>query len=748
MTIGGSSTPIGPLGDGDVVTQVVAVPPSRLRSVELLLATYRSDVVRPLRVILEQGGQRIAAVETEPRAIADNAYAFFALPVGTAADPARPLTVRLELPRASGQPPIAWWSAPVSGAAGATWMRQDAPPQVLQGAASLRLTEDLPLSGLAARTAGLNRGNLAILAALLAALVAFGVGAWRRGPLWTEGLVGFAIVVSSLLLLRLSRNLTFFYDEWSFILEYSTRADIGVVLQPHSEHLVAIPGLLYKALLAVVGIRTYLPYMVVVVVLHAAAGLLLYILLRRHAGNIVALAAAVVLLFLGSAWEALLWAIAGMFFIGPSVMGLAALLLLDTREIALRRALAAALALVLSVATGGVGLFFVLAIAVQLMLVRAHRRWLWVPIAAAVPYIVWLWQHPGATGAHPGALVGERLLALPAYVTMGITSAMRGLAGLPAEYGPALVVAAVVGTIAFWMRWGALPARSVAALVALVAQFAVTGLFRSQFGDDQAASSRYIYTAAIFLLIFFSGMLTPAVVNRRVAVVIAALAAVAVLGNTFQLVRTAPAWQARATLQGLELGALEMLRGAPDLDRDAGPDPAVMPQVTVARYLTAVDSFGSPYRRLSFQDLSALPGPSRNAVDGMVFRVFSRSLVIREDDSAKALGDLAVVRMKDVDTRAGPPGCLLMVPIGPDPQIAFNAPSKSRYVFWTERESEIQVFLTFVGEEQDALSVRRFVRGDRSHVLELPDLGSQYAWRLRFDPAADSGQTTICSAGG
>src|ERR1700737_4776172 len=82
-------------------------------------------------------------------------------------------------------------------------------------------------------------------------------------------------------ILWLSRSYTFYFDEWDFILS-APRWDWATYLQPHNEHPVMLPRLIYAALLDSVGLRNYVPYMLVLLALHVGAALVLFELIRRR----------------------------------------------------------------------------------------------------------------------------------------------------------------------------------------------------------------------------------------------------------------------------------------------------------------------------------------------------------------------------------------------------------------------------------------------------------------------------------
>ena len=137
-------------------------------------------------------------------------------------------------------------------------------------------------------------------------------------------IVVLAALAFSAAILWLTRGYTFYFDEWTFIL---TAPDwtLATLLQPHNEHPVMLTRAIYAALLATVGLRSYLPYMAVLLALHAASAVLLFEVVRRRAGDLVGIACAALLLVLGAGWEDLLWAFQ-MQFVGSVACGLGMLL--------------------------------------------------------------------------------------------------------------------------------------------------------------------------------------------------------------------------------------------------------------------------------------------------------------------------------------------------------------------------------------------------------------------------------------
>ena len=149
-------------------------------------------------------------------------------------------------------------------------------------------------------------------------------------------------LVAAVAILLLTHSYTFYFDEWTFILTAPDWTWI-TYLQPHNEHPVMLPRLIYAALLSTVGLRSYLPYMAVLLALHATSAVLLFEIVRRRAGDLVAIGCAALFLVLGAAWENLLWAFQ-ITFVGSVACGLGMLLALEGPSTP-RRLLAAALLL-------------------------------------------------------------------------------------------------------------------------------------------------------------------------------------------------------------------------------------------------------------------------------------------------------------------------------------------------------------------------------------------------------------------
>src|SRR5919201_801363 len=139
----------------------------------------------------------------------------------------------------------------------------------------------------------------------------YGRLASQRGT--PAALLGIAMVASGTLLLALGGHLTFLFDDWVFLI-YRRGWSAHALLDPHNEHIALIPVVIYKLLLAIFGMGSAFPFRVVATLLFLTSVVLLFAWLRRRVGDWLALAGAVLILFLGAAYEDLLFAFQMAFF--------------------------------------------------------------------------------------------------------------------------------------------------------------------------------------------------------------------------------------------------------------------------------------------------------------------------------------------------------------------------------------------------------------------------------------------------
>ncbi len=431
-----------------------------------------------------------------------------------------------------------------------------------------------------------------------------------RGAVFAWVVVGVAAVAASLLLLHVGRGTTWFFDDWSWILTRRT-GSLDDYLANHNGHLNLVPVLAYKAMWSVFGLTNYTAFRVLAIVVHVGTCVLLFAYLRRRAQLWFAVSATVVVLFLGYAFQDLIWPFQVQ-FTGAMAAGLAALLLLDRHDRA--GDVGASVALGVAVACSGVGLPFVGAITLELLLRRSTWRRLWVPLVPLVLWGVWYVQYGQSQ------VKGSNLHLVPENAAQMGSAAAGALMGLSMGDGHvllALLGLVVVVVLAIDRR---ISPRFAAVLALPLGYWILTSLSRAQFGDP--AASRYLYPGAIFIVLALSELVPRLTVpggriGAAVAVlVLVALVAVSLRGNVDQLRQGAAGLRDVSTHVKAELRSVELARDR--VDPAFRPDEARAPQIDAGSYLKAVDDLGSPAD--SLRELRAQSAEVRAVADTVLVR--------------------------------------------------------------------------------------------------------------------------------
>jgi hypothetical protein len=407
-----------------------------------------------------------------------------------------------------------------------------------------------------------------------------------------------AALAFSAAILWLTRGYTFYFDEWTFILS-APNWTLATLLQPHNEHPVMLTRAIYAALLATVGLRSYLPYMGVVLALHFASVVLLFEVVRRRSGDLVAAAAAALLLVLGAGWEDLLWAFQ-MQFVGSVACGLGMLLALHGKP-GRRNLIIAAALLTASLMFSGVGLFFGVAAAVQLAATPDRRRDLvwFAPVGVALA----AWFVAFGRDAEPATTLSLGDIAtLPLYVLWGLATSVGGLIGLSGWAGVAVLVLAALAVAYAWRR-GGIDEFALGIAAGVVTFYAVTGLIRVQLGYQQSGASRYTYVAAVFWLLLLAEAARRLTWRGTWRPALVACLFLACFNSGVLLFEFTEAKAVQMQRQVADLQALAAVRSDPCLDPNGAADPLVMPvEISPAVYYRAVDRYGDPAASLPVVD--------------------------------------------------------------------------------------------------------------------------------------------------
>ncbi|HEX8977167.1 MAG TPA: hypothetical protein VF781_11685 [Solirubrobacteraceae bacterium] len=322
---------------------------------------------------------------------------------------------------------------------------------------------------------------------------------------------GFALaallLLGALVLEHLTSGLTFWADEWEWIL-HRRGSSLATYLAPHNPHLSLVPIAIYKALFAIVGLRHYWPYRALLIADQLLCVTLVFIYARRRVGAYVAVLAAAMIMFFGPGWQDLLWT----FQIGwltPVAAGVGALLLLDRRD--RRGDIGACALLIVGLASAGPALAVAVGVLVD-VIQRRRPRDLWIPGVPIALYALWaVFYETSSLDIH----AVPRLPAFVLHAAAGVFSSLAGVAAINVSTGngafisrgiPILIIAVALGV---WrlVRLRRIPARVVTLAVIPLAFWVITGASRAYIAVNgmvfsfPSNASRYLYIGAVFVVL-------------------------------------------------------------------------------------------------------------------------------------------------------------------------------------------------------------------------------------------------------
>lgn len=538
--------------------------------------------------------------------------------------------------------------------------------------------------------------------------------AWtrRNAPLV---LLGAALLASAAMLLVLTRNLTFFQDTWEFLIN---RRDLSVdnLLRPHNEHIVLIPVAIEIFFLNVFGMSSALPEYLLLIAMSLASALLLFVYARRRVGDWLALMATALLLFIGPAWQDLLWPFE-LAFVGSVLFGLAMLVALD-REDTLGDVLACVF---LAIAAGfsSLGIAFMAAAAVHLLQHRRDRglRRAWFVAIPVVLFGLWYlgWGHDAESH-----LSLRNVLNSPRFVLEGMAVSLESLLGLskaPIEGRPETVIGwgepLLIGALALLVvRQIRRPGFSPGFWPVLAAT--ATNWFLTAFNyipGREPSTGRYMYAAGAFTLLLAVELLRGVRLGRRTLAIVGAVAVAAVASN-IHFFKDGGDWlENQSVLTKADLAGIEIARNhvAPEFELAppvAGTSSLI--DVFAGSYLEAADEFGSP--AYTPQELAGAPEPGPRQADVVI----SQALPLKTSTSAGAGSSKGCARgggpggPEDTILRPG----VTKILAGPGPAVSISLArfAQGRYPVQTAGAP-----------------------GDSTTLLTVPRDGSDVPWRVHVE---------------
>ena len=411
--------------------------------------------------------------------------------------------------------------------------------------------------------------------------------------------------VAAFLLLALSDGLTFFLDEWEVIQRPDWSLDS--LLSPHNEHPYLGPVVVYRLLLEVFGLGSTLPFQIVNVALVVLVAWLVLVLVRRRLGAWAGLIAATLLLFMGAAWEDLLWP-AGISFMGSTAAGLGAFVLLDRERRPSDGAVCALL--VLSLCFSTLGLVFTVGVAADVILrdrarpLRERLARAWVPAVPVALYGIWFLAYGHEAEGNTSL---DNLLGIPLYLWNAASAVFASLLDLvevdpengalnSAGWGKPILIAGLVGAAILISRSPRIASTMLWSLATTAVVFWASAGLNASAGRDPGAS-RYQLVGGALVLLIAAELARGRRLPRPWLVVGGALAALAVVSGIGQLRDGERFRRAQSDLDRAQLSVLEIARDEVDpafpMTEETIDTPYLI-TVHPGEYLDAVDRWGSP----------------------------------------------------------------------------------------------------------------------------------------------------------
>jgi hypothetical protein len=541
-------------------------------------------------------------------------------------------------------------------------------------------------------------------------------------------LLGAALIAAAILLIALGWQLTFFQDAWSVLMERRP-FDAHSLFTPFNEHLLVLQVLVEKILVDIFGMHNAHPEMLFTTASLLAAAALLFVYVRRCAGDWMALFAACLMLFLGSAWQVLLWPFE-MNFTASLAAGLGMLLMLERED---RRGDAiACLLLLVAIGFGSFGLSFAAAALVDVCVRHRSRGWgrIWL---FAIPVVLYLGWYAGWGHEAQHHLTLHNVLASPVYVVEGLAAAISSLTGLgsggatgasdPTWGRPLLILLVGLAVWAQKKRPGV--ALTFWPVVAVGLSYWLLAGFNFIPGRE-ASATRYQYAAAAIVLLLAAELLRNWRFSPRVLWVAAAATVLMIAPNLAQLGSGYDVLKEQSVLTRSDTGAIEIA------GRTVAPTFALTPEnsgtpslinVSAGNLLPAVREHGSV--GYSPAELAGAAEPGRHWADV----VLSQALPLRLEPTGESFSS----------DRATGSACVA-IPAGESAPEVKLEPGTTKIL--VPPGGEASVFLRRFAEDEYPVQLGS-VAGSTVDRLVIPrDNAPEYPWYLHLQTA---GEAFVCA---
>ena len=545
------------------------------------------------------------------------------------------------------------------------------------------------------------------------------------------------VVAGCLAILWLGRRTTFRLDDWVFVGE---RPPYGLdyLMVPHNEHWSFFVKLPFQIIFAVVGMRSYLPYLALLLVVQGAAVLAVYAAVSAAGGRVLGFAVGSVMLFLGSAHEDLFW-YSSVGFLLALATGAAAMWLLLSRPTSTRISATVFFLLTIAVMSSGAGLAFVAGLAVASLADPVRRRGWWGPVGAGLVYLGWyaIWGRSSVS-----AVTLDSLVALPGFVFVGSENAIALATGLGRGIG-AVILVVMFGAV--WLQLALGRRQSfvvIAGTVGLLTFLGMTALVRDEghLGSEMASAPRYIPVSWALLALIIAGLLGRPIDRDSAllrAFVLALVLVFALASNGSALRSAADRYAAEADSTRATLTALETYWDAPAVQHSGQ-----LPYGPI-RLHELLAEYGSPTHDEIWPSAALAPGPTSR--DRGLFQVVKNALVVVADTGGTVGAQPPTLAGQTEVALQSQGGCLQAQPLGPDGQVRLRVASGGSVRLTTDGWGDIGVYIAHDAGFQEADSIKQKILSQTSYRITVPDMGPGFTWQFAVKLGAGIRSASICS---
>ncbi len=558
-----------------------------------------------------------------------------------------------------------------------------------------------------------------------------------------SALLAAAMLASATMMMVPGSRLTFFLDDWVFIL-YKRGFNADTLLRPDNEHLVAGPVAIWQLMLNTFGMSSVVPFRVVSTAMYLLGAWFLFIWVRRRLGEWPALVATIPILFLGAAFDDFLW-FSSITFLGSMAGGLGMLVALDRRD-RLGDGLACA-GLIVSMLFSSLWLAFAAGAVVDLALRRKDRAWwrrAYVVLLPLALYAIW-WLGWGHTEG--GSITLENVANTPFFVLDSLTAAVAALFGLaapaerlvkPSGVDLGQLFALVLIALAVWrLRQLERIPRSFWVVLAVGLAFWVLGGIAVKPGRVPWAS-RYQYPGAAFVLLVGAELLRGVRLDRRwMAAAAVVVLAVSLVGNARVLDDAYKTHRFTTQLIEADLAAMEIARYSVEanffIDEENGD--TGFAHVDAGSYLNARDTFGSPAD--SPDELLNTTEPARFAADKVLASALRFGLA-PIPNSALPGGKPGKAARNAAGTIVIPEGACVSLPAGSRGSLLSLPPAGVTIEAGAEAVTDIKMrrFAT----KQFSVDFQEGAEPGRAVEIRIPPDTSAVPWKMLLE----GGAATVC----